>query len=92
VRNGPVVAARLVNDRDEIILITSGGVLIRTRVHEIREMGRNTQGVTLIQLDEGEKLAGLEKLLESDEDDKDEEAGDDGAPDAPPSETEPPEA
>jgi DNA gyrase subunit A len=67
VRNGPVVAARLVADRDEIILITSGGVLIRTRVQEIREMGRNTQGVTLIQLDEGEKLAGLEKLLESDD-------------------------
>jgi DNA gyrase subunit A len=68
VRNGPLVAARLVTDRDEIILITTGGVLIRTRVHEIREMSRNTQGVTLIQLDEGEKLAGLEKLLESDDD------------------------
>ena len=90
VRNGPLVAARLVTERDEIILITSGGVLIRTRVHEIREMGRNTQGVTLIQLDEGEKLAGLEKLLESDEDDKEEEAGDDGAPDAPASDIEPP--
>ncbi|RPI47057.1 MAG: DNA gyrase subunit A, partial [Betaproteobacteria bacterium] len=49
-RNGPLVAARLVSERDEIVLITSGGILIRTRVHEIREMGRNTQGVTLIQL------------------------------------------
>jgi DNA gyrase subunit A len=77
VRNGPLVAARLVAPRDEIILITSRGVLIRTRVHEIREMSRNTQGVTLIQLDEGEKLAGLEKLLESDE----EERGDNEAPD-----------
>jgi DNA gyrase subunit A len=67
-RNGPLVAARLVSVRDEIVLITNGGILIRTRVHEIREMGRNTQGVTLIQLDEGEKLAGLEKLLEADED------------------------
>jgi DNA gyrase subunit A len=66
-RNGPLVAARLVSDRDEIVLITNGGILIRTRVHEIREMGRNTQGVTLIQLDEGEKLAGLEKLLEADD-------------------------
>src|SRR5690606_4746140 len=47
-RNGPLVAARLVSERDEIILITSGGVLIRTRVQEIREMGRNTQGVRLI--------------------------------------------
>ena len=42
------------------MLITTGGVLIRTRVKEIREMGRSTQGVTLINLDEGEKLAGLE--------------------------------
>jgi DNA gyrase subunit A len=67
-RNGPLVVARLVSERDEIMLITTGGVLIRTRVHEIREMGRNTQGVTLIQLDEGEKLAGLEKLVETDDD------------------------
>jgi len=66
-RNGPLVVARLVSERDEIMLITNGGILIRTRVHEIREMGRNTQGVTLIQLDEGEKLAGLEKLLEADD-------------------------
>jgi len=67
-RNGPLVAARLVMERDEIVLITNGGVLIRTRVNEIREMGRNTQGVTLIQLDEGEKLAGLEKLIEAEDD------------------------
>jgi DNA gyrase subunit A len=67
-RNGTLVAARLVAERDEIVLITNGGILIRTRVNEIREMGRNTQGVTLIQLDEGEKLAGLEKLLEGDDD------------------------
>jgi len=67
-RNGLLVVARLVSERDEIMLITNGGVLIRTRVHEIREMGRNTQGVTLIQLDEGEKLAGLEKLLETEDD------------------------
>jgi DNA gyrase subunit A len=67
-RNGPLVVARLVAERDEIMLITTGGVLIRTRVHEIREMGRNTQGVTLIQLAEGEKLAGLEKLVETEDD------------------------
>jgi DNA gyrase subunit A len=67
-RNGTLVAARLVAERDDIVLITNGGILIRTRVSEIREMGRNTQGVTLIQLDEGEKLAGLEKLLESEDD------------------------
>ena len=50
-----VVAAKLVNEEDEIMLITTGGVLIRTRVKEIRDMGRVAQGVTLINLGEGEK-------------------------------------
>jgi DNA gyrase subunit A len=67
-RNGKVVAARLVQDSDEIMLITTGGVLIRTRVNEIRELGRATQGVTLISLDAGEKLAGLEKVVETEDD------------------------
>ena len=67
-RNGLVVAAKLVNEEDEIMLITTGGVLIRTRVKEIRELGRATQGVTLINLGEGEKLSGLEKIVETDED------------------------
>jgi DNA gyrase subunit A len=65
-RNGKIVAAKLVGDEDEIMLITTGGVLIRTRVAEIRGMGRATQGVTLISLDDGEKLAGVEKVIESD--------------------------
>jgi len=73
-RNGLVVAAKLVNDEDEIMLITTGGVLIRTRVKEIRELGRATQGVTLINLGEGEKLSGLEKIVETD--DADAESGD----------------
>ncbi|MCL6555558.1 MAG: DNA gyrase subunit A [Burkholderiales bacterium] len=68
-RNGKVVAAALVDDNDEIMLITTGGVLIRTRVREIREMGRATQGVILINLDEGEKLVGVERIVERDEDD-----------------------
>lgn len=68
VRNGKVVAAQLVESSDEIMLITTGGVMIRTRVSEIREMGRATQGVTLINLDAGEKLAGLERIVETDED------------------------
>ncbi|MDR1367946.1 MAG: DNA gyrase subunit A, partial [Candidatus Accumulibacter sp.] len=67
-RNGKVVAAHLVRDEDEIMLITTGGVLIRTRVREIRELGRATQGVTLIALSEGEKLAGLEKVAETEDD------------------------
>ncbi len=81
-RNGVVVGAKLVNDEDEIMLITTGGVLIRTRVAEVRGMGRATQGVTLIALDEGEKLAGLEKVAESvAEADAESEAG--GEPAAP---------
>ncbi|MFN7085815.1 MAG: DNA gyrase subunit A [Burkholderiales bacterium] len=67
-RNGRLVAARLVTKDDEIMLITTGGVLIRTRVSEIREMGRSTQGVTLINLGGDEKLAGLERIVETDED------------------------
>jgi DNA gyrase subunit A len=72
-RNGLVVAAKLVSDEDEIMLITTGGVLIRTRVKEIRDMGRAAQGVTLINLDAGEKLSGLEKIVESEDDDATEE-------------------
>jgi DNA gyrase subunit A len=67
-RNGKVVAATLASTEDEIMLITSGGVLIRTRVNEIREMGRSTQGVTLINLDEGEKLSGLQTIMDRDDD------------------------
>ena len=74
-RNGKAVAARLVSEDDEIMLITTGGVLIRTRVKEIRDMGRAAQGVTLINLGKGEKLSGLEKVVETD----DNEAGVDGA-------------
>ena len=66
-RNGKVVTARLVKQTDEIMLITTGGVLIRTRVKEVRKMARATQGVKLINLDEGEKLAGLETVIETDE-------------------------
>jgi DNA gyrase subunit A len=66
-RNGLAVAARLVTADDEIMLITTGGVLIRTRVKEIRDMGRAAQGVTLINLGEGEKLSGLEKIVETDD-------------------------
>lgn len=64
-RNGKIVAAQLVEQDDEIMLITTGGVLIRTRVSEIRDMGRTTQGVTLIALGANEKLAGMEKIVEA---------------------------
>ena len=68
-RNGKVVAAALVSPEDQIMLITTGGVLVRTRVSEIREMGRATQGVTLINVDEGTRLSGLQRIAESDSDD-----------------------
>ena len=65
-RNGKVVAATLVHVDDEIMLITDKGVLVRTRVAEIREMGRATQGVTLIGLDDGSRLSGLQRIVEND--------------------------
>jgi DNA gyrase subunit A len=65
-RNGKVVAATLVDTDDDIMLITDRGVLVRTRVSEIREMGRATQGVTLIGLDEGAKLSGMQRIVEND--------------------------
>ena len=76
-RNGKVVAATLVSENDEIMLITTGGVLIRTRVAEIREMGRATQGVTLISIEEGTTLSGLQRIMESDIDDEAENSGED---------------
>jgi DNA gyrase subunit A len=63
-RNGALVGAVLVEDNDEVMLISTGGVLIRTEVAQIREQGRSTQGVTLIALGEGEKLAGVERIEE----------------------------
>jgi DNA gyrase subunit A len=65
-RNGKVVAATLVHADDEIMLITDKGVLVRTRVSEIRELGRATQGVTLMALDDGSKLSGLQRIVEND--------------------------
>ena len=65
-RNGPVVGADLVREDDEVMLITTAGTLIRMRVSEISVVSRNTQGVTLIELEQEEKLVGIEKVAESD--------------------------
>ena len=83
-RNGKVVAATLVHTDDEIMLITDKGVLVRTRVSEIRELGRATQGVTLIGLDPGSRLSGLQRIVENDANPADVEAGEeaDGGTDA----------
>jgi len=79
-RNGAVVGATLVNETDEIMLITSGGVLVRTKVDEISIVGRNTQGVRVIRLDKKEKVVGVDRVdglddEESDELQQDNEAG-----------------
>ena len=66
-RNGRLVGAVLADEQDELILVSTGGVLIRTKVSQIREMGRSTQGVSLIHLDAGTKLAGIERVLETEE-------------------------
>ena len=63
-RNGAVVGAVSADDTDEVMLISGGGTLVRTRVNEISVMGRNTQGVRLIALDEGEQLVGIERVIE----------------------------
>ena len=89
-RNGKVVGAVLVNPTDEIMLITTGGILVRTRVSEIREMGRATQGVTLINVDDGSMLSGLRRVVESDADvdvDEDLDVGAEGSVDAGPTDT-----
>ena len=90
-RNGKVVAATLVHGDDDIMLITDRGVLVRTRVSEIREMGRATQGVTLIGLDEGAKLSGMQRIVENDAqaatDEATDESTDNSASDAAPDDT-----
>jgi DNA gyrase subunit A len=99
-RNGRLVGAVLVDDSDEVMLISTRGVLIRMAVSQIREQGRSTQGVTLINLGEGEKLAGMERIEEKDAegangnghgpDEGDVEGAGDDADAAPPGEEPPP--
>ncbi len=72
-RNGDVIGAVLVNENDEIMLITNSGTLVRTRTDEISIMGRNTQGVRLISLGEGEKLSGIERIENIQGDDEEQE-------------------
>ncbi len=77
-RNGPVVGAVEVDEHDEIMLITDGGTLVRTLVDGVSIMGRNTQGVTMIRLSNGEKLIGIDRIvnLDGDESVLDEDPGD----------------
>jgi len=66
-RNGRVIGAVLVQPGDEVMLISTGGVMIRTLVEQVRETSRSAQGVTLINLDDGTKLAGIDKVIETEE-------------------------
>lgn len=68
-RNGPVVAAVNVSDTDQLMIITTGGKMVRTPVADISTIGRNTKGVKLIGLDAGEKVTAVGHLVESDEKD-----------------------
>ena len=68
-RNGAVVGAVPADDNDEVMLISGGGTLVRTRVNEISVMGRNTQGVRLISLVNDENLVGIERIVEDKDDD-----------------------
>ena len=70
-RNGHVVGAVQVQSEHQIMLITDGGTLVRTPVKDVSVVGRNTQGVKLINLTKNEKLVGLERVLEEDEPDED---------------------
>jgi len=69
-RNGALVSAIQASEEDDIMLISNGGTLVRTGVSEISNLGRNTQGVTLIRLREGEKLVGLERIEPDSEEDE----------------------
>ena len=66
-RNGPLVASFPVDEGDEIMLVTDGGQVIRMPVHDIRIIGRGTQGVTLFNVGEGEKVVSVERLSEAEE-------------------------
>ncbi len=67
-RNGSLIGAVQVQESDEIMLISDQGTLVRTRVSEVSTLGRNTQGVTLIKVQEGEKLVGVAPILDADDD------------------------
>jgi DNA gyrase subunit A len=90
-RNGKVVALKAVHNKDDLMMITATGMIIRTGLEEIRSIGRNTQGVRLIKLKSGDKLVAAEKIITEDEDDKKDDSGDDKGPKATPKDAPKPE-
>jgi DNA gyrase subunit A len=79
-RNGVVVGVRSVSMDDEFMMITRGGMVVRTRVADCREIGRNTQGVTVMDVDEGDVIQSIALVAESDIDEDAETAGETDAP------------
>jgi DNA gyrase subunit A len=73
-RNGPVVGFAQVTDEDDVMIVTEGGKMIRVHVSGIRELGRNTQGVKLVSVDEGERVVGVARLAEREEEETEREA------------------
>ncbi|MFA5272401.1 MAG: DNA gyrase C-terminal beta-propeller domain-containing protein, partial [Candidatus Omnitrophota bacterium] len=65
-RNGSVVALKAVKDEDDIMIMTAKGIIIRTGLDEIREIGRNTQGVRLIKLEDDDKVVAVERVIKED--------------------------
>ena len=82
-RNGPVVGVALVQDNDEIMVVTDRGQMIRTKVEEIRETGRNAQGVKIMALGEGERVVCIERIAEREDDENGNGNGDEGDGDVP---------
>jgi len=68
-RNGNVVALKAVKDEDDIMIMTAKGIVIRTGLEEIREIGRNTQGVRLIKLEENDKVVAVERVVKEEKED-----------------------
>jgi DNA gyrase subunit A len=81
-KTGRVIGVRMVTDDDQIMLVTSGGKVIRLRVNEIRVIGRNTQGVRLIDLEQGEHVASVARLAEREDEGERDEAGPGAAPES----------
>jgi DNA gyrase subunit A len=74
-KTGRVIGVQLVGADDQLMLITNTGKIIRLRINDIRVIGRNTQGVRLIDLDEGERVVSLARLAEKEEEDEEEKDG-----------------
>ena len=92
-RNGNVVAIKTVKDDDDIMIITAKGIIIRTGLNELREIGRNTQGVRLIKLDTDDKVVAVERVVKEEKDESGETAAaDKGEQPTQSEETRPPEA